>query len=240
MVPDIRGLAASALCLVVVACGGQSDDSFLERAAAHARAHGKVETTVNLTVCPVAEADGLDDVLAEYAALMVTVVDRATVRSDDRIDTWYRLAVSRELSKGRSGPFSDCDRQIPSVIAPRKGERALPLLAGSVDVGGVAVEMVSFQSSIRLADTQPYLMLGRLCGDDVMELPLGPSGIFLVDAGTGRLTATSATPRPFVAELLSRAGTVPALEVRLSVVPPLPRVRSGGWRPRARARPPQS
>ena len=237
MVPNVRGLAASALCFVVVGCGGRSDDSLLERAAAHARANGRDKTSLSATDYPIVEAERLDDVLAEYAAMTVTVSDRLTLVSDDRIYTWYRLAVARELSKGRSGLLSDCDRQIPTAIAPRKGERALPLIAGSVDVGGVAVEMVSFQSSIRLADTQQYLMLGRLCGDDMIQLPLGASGIFLVDA-TGRLAATATRPRPFVAELLSRAGTLPALEARVSGVKSATGERGGDWRPRAPARSP--
>lgn len=210
-----RRLMYTAAALVVCTFGcrkqtaTQNDD--LARSAKEARRAGKTATTLRYILDESGTEGALDDFLRTSSVVIVTRAAPQPIQTIDEgyLYTWHVLHVLRILSQRPPFPRDGCELAKPPRLPVNSNEIAIPLVAGTAIVDGVAVTMDSNESHITFESGKSYLLLARVCPNGVARLPQGAADVFQINDG-GRIASVDSPQFNFMKELLS-FGTVDRL-----------------------------
>ena len=151
---------ARLLCVVaaIIACACRAEPGSLTYSAKEAKRQGKQAITIRHIFDEIGSEAPLDGFLRAYATVLATPVGASVQTTDNYyVYTWHFFHVLRILAQPPSPSVPGCRVSPPRALAA--DEIAIPLVAGTAVIEGVAITMDSDESHATFKPGQQYLFL---------------------------------------------------------------------------------
>ena len=193
----------------------RAEPGSLAYSAKEAKRQGKQAITIRHIFDEIGSEAPLDGFLRAYATVLATPVG-ASVQTTDKyyVYTWHFFHVLRILAQPPSPSVPGCHVLPPRALVA--DEIAIPLVAGTAVIEGVAITMDSDESHATFKPGQQYLFLSIRCPSGVALLLQGRLDIFEV-MPDGRIVVPT-TPWFRYMQDVMKLGTIDRLTEQLKAL----------------------